>query len=172
MEQEQMLLTQMWWEKLQPLVRKFTRETLLIGLEDQDIRQECFLLLQKALCQYKEEMGISFAYYYKVVLSGWRANRNKKNKHYELNYQAEQLLFIKDERVDVAREVEQHLEDEALKEAIEHLQALEQQIIRAYYLENKRLKDIALEIGMPYKTIEYKKKGALRKLKEQLQRDI
>ena len=172
MNKEQSLLIADWWEKLQPLVRKFTRETHLAGLDQDDIRQECFLQLQKALENFKQEMGVSFAYYYKVVLCGWRANENRKNRGREVAYDEEQFFFQEDERVDIENDIERTMLIEQIKRETARLSEADRWIIVAYYFENKRLSDIALELGISYKTVEYRKKGAIHRLRRIFQQGI
>lgn len=173
MDREQRSLIDCWWEKLQPLVRRFAKETIISGFEEEDIRQECFLQLHKALQRYDEESGISFAYYYKVVLCGWRANENKKNRGCEISYDEEILVFLIDnERTDVEYDIERKMLLEEVEKLIQSLDHRERQIILAYYFENKKLKDIAVELGLSYKKTQRIKEKAIHKLSISFQRDI
>ena len=172
MNKEQKILILQWWEKLQPLVKKFSRENILLGWDREDIMQECFLQLQKALEKYDKDTGISFAYYYKVVLCGWRANENRKNRGKETAYDEVQLSFLKDERVDIENDYERKVINEEVKKYLVQLEEIEKQIIIAYYFENKRLTEIAEMLHISYKTVEYKKKNALMKLRKKLQQAI
>lgn len=165
MNEEQRILITDWWEKLQPLVRKFTWETSLAGFEDDDIRQECFLLLQKALNCYKKETGISFAYYYKVMLRGWRANANRKTRCRDIAWDEEKFGLLKDERIDIENDIERKMLIEKIDNVVKSLEEEERQIIVAYYFEHKKLGEIALRLGLSYKAAEYRKKGALTRLK-------
>lgn len=166
MNKEQELQLAFWWDKLQPLVRKFTKETFIAGLDQDDIRQECFLQLEKAMQRYDETMGISFAYYYKVVLWGWRANENRKKRGLEISYEEEQLVLLMEERTEMENSVESKILIEQIRKELALLEEVERRIILAYYFENKKLKDIAIELGIPYKSLEYKKKGAIHKLSQ------
>lgn len=38
-----------WWDKLYPLRCKFVRETILNGMDKDDLEQECYLQLLSAL---------------------------------------------------------------------------------------------------------------------------
>lgn len=172
MEEEQELQVLIWWEKLQPLVKKFVRETFIAGFDNDDIRQECFLQLHKAMQRYDENTGISFAYYYKVVLCGWRANENKKNRNLEISYEEEQLVLLAKERTEMENNVEGKILIEQIRKELADLEEVERKIILAYYFENKKLKEIALELGIPYKTLEYKKKGAIHKLSQSFLKGI
>ncbi len=164
MKEEQCILLAYWWDKLYPLRRKFVSETLLNGFEKEDIEQECFLQLHKAMERYNPHLGVPFESYYKVVLHGWRANQNQNKRNREIAVGEEAFFFLKDERTDIEREVEKKL---LMKEAvalINELEEKEQGIITAFYLQNKKIKEIAEEYGMAYKTVEAKKKKALSQL--------
>ena len=164
MREEQCIVLTYWWDKLYPLRRKFVSETLLNGLEKEDIEQECFLQLHKAVERYNPHLGVPFESYYKVVLHGWRANQNRNKRNREIPVEEEVFFFIKDERTDIERDVETKLLREEIMYLIEQLEEKEQGIIRAFYLENKKIKEIAEEYGIAYKTVEAKKKKALKKL--------
>jgi len=164
MREEQCIVLTYWWDKLYPLRRKFVSETLLNGLEKEDIEQECFLQLHKAVERYNPHLGVPFESYYKVVLHGWRANQNRNKRNREIPVEEEVFFFIKDERTDIERDVETKLLREEIMYLIEQLEEKEQGIIRAFYLQNKKIKEIAEEYGIAYKTVEAKKKKALKKL--------
>ena len=164
MREEQCIVLTYWWDKLYPLRRKFVSETLLNGLEKEDIEQECFLQLHKAVERYNPHLGVPFESYYKVVLHGWRANQNRNKRNREIPVEEEVFFFIKDERTDIERDVETKLLREEIMYLIEQLEEKEQGIIRAFYFQNKKIKEIAEEYGIAYKTVEAKKKKALKKL--------
>ncbi len=167
MTEEQSRLSYVWWEKMNPLVRKFVRETVLYGFDEDDLKQECYMQLQKALERYDERLGVPFESYYKITLYGWRSNQNKKSKRRLLEGN-EILLEAVDERVDVEKEVEKELLWEVALGELKKLSEVEQYIIKAYYLEGKKLIDIAKALGVNYKTIEFRKGAALKKLRERL----
>ena len=165
MKEEQCILLTNWWNKLYPLRRKFVSETLLNGFEKEDIEQECFLQLHKALERYDPHLGVPFESYYKVVLYGWRANQNRSKINREIACEEEAFFFVKDERTDIERDVERKVLGEEAISLIEQLEETERGIIKAYYLQNKKMKEIAKSYGIAYKTVEAKKKKALGKLR-------
>ena len=169
MKKEQGVITY-WWEKLYPLRRKFVRETIISGMEKEDLEQECFIQLQQALERYKPELGVPFESYYKVRLYGWRANQNRVRARTELAFGEESLFFLVDERVHIEEDVEIKVLMEEVYRYLEELEEKEKFIIKAYYLQHKKLVEIASILNMPIKTVEGKKKRALdriRKLIEQ-----
>ena len=163
--EEQGTLIAYWWDRLYPLRRKFVRETHLGGLEQEDLEQECFIQLLKALEKYRPEMGVPFESYYKVVLHGWRANQNRVKARMELAFGEDGLFFVKDERINIEQDVERKMLSEEVYKKLGELEQEEQIIITAYYLQNKKLADIADMLQQPYKTVERKKRIALKKLR-------
>lgn len=164
MNKEQGLITY-WWDKLYPLRRKFVRETIINGMEKEDLEQECYIQLERALERYKPELGVPFESYFKVRLYGWRANQNRVKARTELAFGEESLFFLIDERV--------HIEEDAIikdliQEVYRILEALDEKdqfIIKAYYLQHKKLGDIADILGMSIKGVEGRKKKALNKIR-------
>lgn len=169
MKKEQAVLLAYWWEKLCPLRQKFARETLLGSYEKDDLEQECFFQLQKALERYNSQLGVPFESYYKVVLHGWRSNQNKMKRNQELTVGEEIMYFLEDERINIEQEVETKLLAEEVMRKLDELEERMQRIIIAYYLQNKQIKEIASELGLSYKSVEAKKKQALNYLKVMLE---
>ena len=150
-----------------PLIRKFVRQTVLYGFDEDDLKQECYMQLQKALERYDERLGIPFESYYKIMLYGWRSNENKRRRM-QLLGNDELLIESVDERTDIEREVEGKLLWEKALGELGKLSEAEQYIIRKYYLEGRSLIDIASGLGVKYKNVEFKKGVALKKLRQRL----
>ena len=165
MKEELRLLVAYWWEKMYPLRRKFVKETLLNGLEEEDLEQECFLQLCKALEQYDSERGVPFESYYKVVLHGWRSNQNQVKARKELAFGEDEMFFLTDERVNVEHDVETKILIEEVLESLSRFDEKERRIIEAFYFEHKKLIDIADELAISIKTAERKKRQTLSKLR-------
>lgn len=157
-----------WWDKLYPLRRKFVRETILGGLDQEDLEQECFLLLNKAFERYRSEMNVPFEAYYKVVLYGWRANQNRVKARTELAFGEDEMFFLADERTNVEQSVETKILIEEVLAALNKLDSQEQQIITAYYFQNKKIGEIAKSLNKSYRFVEVKKRKALHNLKHTL----
>lgn len=164
MNKEQELITY-WWEKLYPLRRKFVRETIINGMEKEDLEQECYIQLERALQRYNPELGVPFESYFKVRLYGWRANQNRVKARTELAFGEESLFFLIDERVQIEEET---VMKDLIQEVYRNLEALDEKdqfIIKAYYLQYKKLADIAGVLGMSLKGVEGRKKKALNKIR-------
>lgn len=166
MREEQSILVTYWWEKLTPLRRKFVRETILGGLEKEDLEQECFIQLHRAVERYNPELGVPFESYYKIALYGWRANQNRVKARKELAFGDEEFAFMQDERVDVEKDVEEKILAEEVIRSLELLEEKERRIIEAYYFKRMKMLEIANALEMPVRTAQNKKKKALNKLRE------
>ncbi len=166
---EQRELTCMWWNKMRPLINKFVRETILSGFDKDDLRQECYMLINKAVVSYDRECNVPFESYYKIMLYGWRSNQNKK---YKLVFLGEESVLReeKDTSIDIEKDVERRVLWEEVIARINKLDDIEKEIILGYYLENKSIKEIASKLGATYKNIEYKKGVILKKLKQYMDR--
>ena len=168
MNKEQSILITYWWDRLYPLRRKFVRETFLEGLEKEDIEQECFMQLQKAIERYRPEIGVPFESYYKISLNGWRANQNRVKARMELAFGEDEMFFLADDRINIERDVEQSLLTQEVLNRVEELEEKERSVIKAYYLQNKKLTEIASELSISLKTVESRKQKALQRLRRKL----
>ena len=75
------------------------------------------------------------------------------------------------ESEDLSVEVEFSLPDDLLPRALAQLREQAQAIILEHILQDKPLKQLALELGLPYPTVCAIYRRALKKLREELLRD-
>ena len=157
-----------WWIKMMPMWKKWIRKTYLCGYDKDDLMQQSYIELVNCMNKYNKELGVPFESYYKMYLYQWRNNQSRKKREllsitdeYEKN-----LMETKDITVDIEGEIENKLLSEAIIRTLEDMGEIEKFIITKYYMEKVSLKDIAKELNINYKTLEYKKKCILRKLRE------
>lgn len=74
--------------------------------------------------------------------------------------------IIKDETIDTEDEIERKLELEQLQNALLSLTEDEYQIIKALFFEENTVRNYAQKIGIPFNTIQSRKKKILEKLKK------
>lgn len=142
------------------------RETILYGYDKDDLNQECFLQLQKAVERYNPEMGVPFESYFYIVLRGWRANQNRVKTKMELVFGEDEPFFLQDERVDIEKDVERKLRMEEVCRSLEKLKEEERKIIEAFYFQNMKIPQIAKILNLPVRTVQYKKRHALGELRK------
>ena len=167
MNKELMKSSYEWWIKLTPLWKKFVRETYLCGYDKEDLIQECYLQLVKALEKFDENFGVPFESYYKIQLYGWRANQNRRKKD-SLSLTDE--LFeavegISKRTSDVSQEVENKLLIETIYQELDKMNHTDKTIVIGYYLKGRSLKEIANAIDINYKTAEFRKGKSLKRLR-------
>lgn len=156
-----------WWIKMMPMWKKWMKKTYLCGYDKEDLMQQSYIELINCMKKYNKDLGVPFESYYKIHLYQWRNNESRKKREllsitdeYE-----KQLMETKDITVDIEREIENKLLSEAILNALEDMGETEKTIMVKYYMDHISLKDIAKEMNIKYKTLEYKKKCILLKLK-------
>lgn len=167
MNQQLIDLSYEWWIKLTPLCRKFARETYICGLSQEDLMQECYLQLVKCLERFDSSLSVPFESYYKIQLYGWRANQNRKKREI-LSFGDEMYDAVArqpDESVNIEKEIGEKLLIEAVAWELSHMKSEERDVVTGYYVERKSLKQIAKELDIKYKTAEFRKSQAIKKLK-------
>lgn len=168
MKDEGNVLLGIWWERLLPLTRKFVRETMLKGLDKDDLHQECYLQLKKVIERYDPSLGVPLPSYYKRIIYGWRANQNKKAWNSRVILQDELLAFMEDSRADVEEEVQTKLLMEKVYAALNQMDEKVKAIIILYYIEEKSLKEIGESLALSYKAVENRKSKGLKVLRDYL----
>lgn len=142
------------WKETESTRRYFVRGTHLDGMDKEDISQECYSLFVKALRTYDATRGTTFKTHYRNILQGWRANQYKKHT----------LTYIDD--YDKLSENPSYktpsFEDEVIaQELFNQLQKDEQRILELYFLEGKKMKEIAEILNLSLSTVERKKRKVL-----------
>lgn len=72
---------------------------------------------------------------------------------------------IIDDTINVENEIEKKNEIEELKKALLKLDNDEYKMIRELFFKEKTVREYAKVLGLPYATVQYKKKQVLKKLK-------
>ena len=112
---------------------------------------------------------------YRDYYSEIERNRYSKKVLQKLNtVSIEQLNFdedmddkqvIIDDTINVENEIEKKNEIEELKKALLKLDNDEYKMIRELFFKEKTVREYAKVLGLPYATVQYKKKQVLKKLK-------
>lgn len=159
-----------WWIKMMPMWKKWVRTTYLCGYDKDDLMQQSYIELVHCMKKYNKDLGVPFESYYKMHLYQWRSNQYRRKR--ELLSMTDEyetkLMETRDMAVDIEYETETKVLSETIIRVLEDMGELEKYIIVKYYMENVSLKDIAQELNIKYKTLEYKKKCILLKLREVL----
>ena len=156
------------WERLLPLCMKWARKLKAIDYSGEDLLQESYLILLKALKTYKVEEEMRFEAYFKYMLYRWGRNYMRKKREV-LAFDGENYDFwcnVADEKVDVEAQILKEEEIRQLEHALKSLKEDEYTLLIDLYLRETPLKDLAKDKHMSYKGLTSKKYYTLKKLKK------
>lgn len=155
------------WYQFAPLWKSWARKLSYLEVEREDLYQESYCLLVKALKHYDQDKGVPFEAYYKMVLYRWGKKYRQKKRDYLLE---DEVLQGYREDIDYSEDVMQkvlHQETcQRLEEGLKRLKPSEYFVIKKFYLEEKLLADIASELGITVKAVSGRKERALKKLEK------
>ena len=155
------------WYQFAPLWKSWARKLSYIEVEREDLYQESYCLLVKALEHYDQEKGVPFEAYYKMVLYRWGKKYRQKKRDYlmedeDLQGYGEGI----DQSEDVLQKVIHQEVCQRLEKGLKRLKPSECFVIRKFYLEEKPLGEIASELGITAKAVAGRKERALKKLEK------
>lgn len=153
------------WEKFQPLWTKWAYKLRGVDYDEEDLYQESYLLLLKALEHYDVGKGVPFEAYYKIILYRWGKDYRNKTRGQMIGDEALQDYLDKDrEEADFLKGLlyEQQLKE--LAKVLAYLKPVERSIIIKFYYEEKSLKTIAREMNLTMRAVVGRKVRAIEKL--------
>ena len=125
--------------------------------------QEC--LLEVSLDKYKE-------FYQDIEHNKYIRKLKKKYKVFSIEKLQDEDFdgkdVLRDTNVDIELDIERREEIEQLKKALLELNTEDYNLIKALFFDEKTVREYAEIKGIPYSTIQYKKKIVLEKLKKLL----
>lgn len=156
------------WLRFEPLCIKWANKLKEIDYNLEDLLQESYLILLKAVDAYNQVSDKKFEAYYKYILYRW--GRNYKRKKRAL------FTFTYDEHdyFDNVADTDESIEDQLLyeekvqylQEAFQILNPSERTLLIRLYVNGEKLLAISEESQIVYGTLESKKRYTLKKLKD------
>ncbi|KPU26399.1 hypothetical protein TR13x_10295 [Caloranaerobacter sp. TR13] len=160
--------------KLKPIVlssikRYFNKADLY-----DDLIQEGYEIILRALKDYDKDKGVHFLGYVKAMLKFHYLNNSRKNKEYiSLN----QMISSKDDSLELIDLIadENLLQDEViikneetlnLLKALDKLTKRQKEVITMYYIQDVSLKEISKRLNISYRTAVNIKTSAIKKLRK------
>lgn len=154
------------WDRLRPLCMKWASRLKDIDYSQEDLLQESYLILHKALSSYKDGEKMKFEAYFKCMLYRWgRDYVCKKREVLFFDSQCDMLSHRMDESVEVEGEILAKEELEQLKVALQTLKKEEYTLLVELYIKEQPLNYLARRKSMSYKALTCKKYYILKKLK-------
>ena len=139
------------------------------GVEVWDLKQSCYTAFLKALEGYKPESGNKFTAYlsypFRTVVQELTGIRTKQQKQEPLNKDEPEQLTLADtiaddNAVNAPERVELADDYRVLHEAVERLKEPVNHVISEYYFQDKKMPQIAKEMGVSIERVrQYKAKG-------------
>mgnify|MGYP000270948658 CR=1 FL=1 len=159
--------------RLQPLILSVIRRHNT-GSDREDLLQEAALAILEGIRDYDEAKGIPFLAYIKVKLNFHIYNicRRERKREYHTasgnasgsSDEADLLTLLPDEREDTPAYILKAEQSTAIREALSALDPRHRQVIILYYFNRISLKDIAIKLGISYKTAQRYKARAEKQL--------
>lgn len=158
------------WKQFEPLCFKWAHKLKEVDYSVEDLMQESYLILCRAVETYQPAKQTSFSAYYKLMLYRWGGNyRSKKREMLIIEEKEDFWDKIQDEGAGVEAQILQQEMIRVIEEALHRLSEKEQSLLLKLYSEEKSLSDLALEEGLSYKALTSKKYYLLKKLKKILE---
>lgn len=153
--------------KYTPLVISVASKYHIPGYEFDDLVQHCYLSIIKAIKLYKLGTSSFGAYVSMSVRNNMKDLLRNKIKHNRevpssdaLEMNSIEYLFTIEDQIIAYDQIEK------MEIALKKLEYQYRKILVDYYINNKKLKNIAEEIDIPVKEVYYIKKKALKNLKK------
>ena len=161
------MYTYVLWERLRPLCMKWASRLKDIDYSKEDLLQESYLILQKALKTYRPGEKTKFESYFKFMLYRWgRDYIHKKREVVCLDEDSDRRIEWIDESAQVEMEILEKEELRQLEVALQKLPQEEYTFLVELYMKEQSLKDLARHKSMSYKALTCKKYYILKKLKK------
>lgn len=154
-------------KKYTPLAVSVASKYHIPGYEFDDLMQHCYLSIIKAIKLYKIGTSSFGAYVSMSVRNNMKELLRNKIKHNRevpssdaLEMNSVEYLFTIEDQVIAYEEIQK------METALKRLEFEDRKILVDYYINNRKLKDIAEEIDIPVKEVYYIEKKALKNLKK------
>lgn len=153
------------WNTYRPLWTSWARKLSYVDDEQEDLYQESYILLMKAIEYYDESKGVPFGAFYKMILYRWGKHYIRKLR--EQTMEIDDLNFYLDQQPQKGDLLLELLQGEQLKkldEAIRMLEVKDREVIMRFYFEGESLNQIAKVLGLTMRGVVNRKERVLEKL--------
>ena len=156
------------WLKLEPLCLSWASKLKNIDYDLEDLYQESYMILLKALETYEGGSNVYFEAYFKFLLYRWGRNYRRK-KHTLMMYEKDKEDFWEN-LIDGEKGIEEQVIDkqqiEQIRRGLQTLSKEDYNLLIDYYIKGLKIKEMSSLYGMGYKALESKKRRALKKLQK------
>lgn len=156
------------WERFLPLCIKWANKLKEVEYSQEDLLQESYLILIKALKTYKADKDVRFEAYFKYMLYRWGRDYMRKKREVLVFDEAAYDFWSNgtDEKSDVETHILYQEQIHQLKRGLKTLDPEDATLILELYIKNKTIKDLTKDKHMSYKALTSRKYYILKKLKK------
>lgn len=156
--------------RLTPLVISSIKRNYNNQREYEDLIQEGYEVILKAIEEYDQNRGVQLLGYIKAMLRYHYLNKHRDKAILSLNKPLEEgeimdLIVAEEEPIDTVLKKEETM---LLLKALNSLTPRQKKVIVDFYVKNIPIAEIAKNMGISYRTVVNTKISALRKLKRQI----
>lgn len=159
--------TAVLWHKLKPLCWNFAYRFDEMEGNEEDLYQESYFILLKALKSYDLDSPVKFESYFKMILYRWGGNYRLDKKLLLLGEDNYDLLIGQIEEASRIEDKILHNEQiEVLHKALAVLKEDERNLLIDLYVKGEGTKEISTRYGVAYTKVDSQKRRLLKKLKK------
>lgn len=159
-----------------PFIVNSVRRYCYVPSEFDDLVQDGILILFQCMDTYDDKRGVPFAAYVNSYLRFYylKTYRYLNQQTLSLDQDGEEgkIYEVIDSGVDIEKEYFKKFDVEFLNFVMKNLSKREREIIYLCYYENKKLKDVAAQLGIATRTATNLKFRAMCKLRDYFKEDI
>ncbi|MBS4535798.1 sigma-70 family RNA polymerase sigma factor [Clostridium sp. D2Q-14] len=161
-------------EKFRPLILSSMKRYYFNNQEFEDLLQEGFEVIIKGIKDFDKKKGVKFPGYLKTILNFHYLNKLRNNKQMiSLNMpigedESITLLDTLESEIDIEEEYIKDEETNELYNSLEVLTQRQKEIIILFYVERLKISEIAVKLGISYRTVINIKVQAIEKLRKTL----
>lgn len=156
------------YEKFRPFIINLCKKSFIDGYTFEDIYQECYLALSKAVKYYNVDKHRFFGYALTAIKNqvNYKIRRSVPEK--ESNCYVDNFEFVEQTTHDLVEDIILKADYDVLLKSLKNLDEKEQHLIRQCFFKNKSYRQYANEVHLTYSQVMFIKRKALTKLQKQL----
>ena len=156
------------YEKFRPLIVNLCKKSFIEGYTFEDIYQECYLALSKAVSYYNVDKHRFFGYALTAIKNQINYKIRRSIPEKAANFYVDDFEFVEQTTHDLVEDIILKSDYDTLLKSLKNLDEKEQRLIKQCFFRNKSYRQYAKEVHLTYSQVMFIKRKALTKLQKQL----
>lgn len=157
------------WKRLRPIRLRCFNQFPDMKKDYEDLEQEAYFVFNRSIQTYNEDKKASFStYFYRNLTNDLIDRRRYKATKGQMNLLSEGELFQLETTSMNKNELEEQalfaMRIEGVKMALAQLEEEERDFFIACYLHKKTVQQMSVEMGVPYKRLDSRKRNIMKKV--------